>query len=80
MESNNNSSSNILYDIINNEEPQVIFNYFVLIIIFLFIFSNIDFKVSTFIGLIFCSIIIYYFNTYRSLNHTYGIEKKKRKI
>jgi Ca2+/Na+ antiporter len=80
MNSNINSTSNILYNIINHEESYIIFNYFVLIIIFLFIFSNIDFKVSTFIGLIFCSIIIYYFNTYRSVNFTYNTEKKKEKF
>jgi Ca2+/Na+ antiporter len=80
MNSNINSTSNILYNIINYEESYIIFNYFILIIIFLFIFSNIDFKVSTFIGLIFCSIIIYYFNTYRSVNFTYDTVKKKEKF
>jgi Ca2+/Na+ antiporter len=80
MNSNINSTPNILYNIINYEESNIIFNYFILIIIFLFIFSNIDFKVSTFIGLIFCSIIIYYFYTYRSVNYIYEIEKKKEKF
>ena len=80
MNSNINSTSNILYNIINYEESYVIFNYFILIIFFLFVFSNIDFKISTFIGLIFCSIIIYYFYTYRSVNYLYDIEKKKEKF
>jgi Ca2+/Na+ antiporter len=80
MNSNINSTSNILYNIINYEESYIIFNYFILIIFFLFIFSNIDFKVSTFIGLIFCSIIIYYFYTYRSVNYLYNVEKNKEKF
>jgi len=80
MESNINSTPNILYNIINYEESYIVFNYCILIVIFLFIFSNIDFKSSTFIGLIFCSIIIYYFNTYRSVNYSYDKEEKKEKF
>jgi hypothetical protein len=80
MDSNINSTPNILYNIINYEESYIVFNYCILIVIFLFIFSNIDFKSSTFIGLIFCSIIIYYFNTYRSVNYSYDKEVKKEKF
>jgi len=80
MNSNINSTPNILYNIINYEEPRIIFNYFILIIIFIFIFSNINFNISIFIGLIFCSIVIYYFYTDRTTNYTYNAEKKKEKF
>jgi len=74
-ETENNESNFFLYNIINFEEPQQIFIYFVLLVIFLFIFSNIDFNISLFIGLIFFSILLYYLYTKRNKNFI-DFEKK----
>ena len=62
-------TDNILYNIINFEEPQQIFYYFIYLIIFLFVFTNIDFSITLFIGIIFFSILIYYFYTNRNKNY-----------
>ena len=71
----NNESNFFLYNIINFEEPQQIFIYFVLLVIFLFIFSNIDFSITIFIGLIFFAILLFYLHTSRNKNFI-DFEKK----
>jgi len=80
MNSNINSTPNILYNIINFEQSNIVFNYFILFIIFIFIFSNIDFNINILIGILFCSVIVYYFYTERSQNFIYDNEKKKDKF
>jgi hypothetical protein len=72
-------TDNILYNIINFEEPQQIFFYFILLILFLFIFTNIDFSITLFIGIIFYSILIYYFYTNRNINNVDSAKKIKTK-
>lgn len=68
MTESKNESNFFLYNIINFEESQQIFIYFVLLVIFLLIFSNIDFSITVFIGLIFFSILLYYLHTSRNKN------------
>ena len=75
MTETQSESNFFLYNIINFEEPQQIFIYFVILVIFLFIFSNIDFSISLFIGLIFFSILLYYLYTHRNKNFI-DFEKK----
>jgi hypothetical protein len=75
MTETQSESNFFLYNIINFEEPQQIFIYFVILVIFLFIFSNIDFSISLFIGLIFFSILLFYFYTHRNKNFI-DFEKK----
>jgi len=67
-ETDNNESKFSLYNIINFEEPKQIFLYFVIFVIFLFIFSNINFSISIFIGLIFFAILLFYLHTDRNKN------------
>ena len=49
-----------VYDIINNTNPQLIFFYCCILIIMLLIFTNINFSVTLFFGLIFYAVLIYY--------------------
>lgn len=61
-------TNNLLYNIINFNEPQNIFLYGIIIVVGIFIFSNITLNYNILIGLIFCSIIIYYQYTYFKYN------------
>jgi hypothetical protein len=72
-------TNNILYNIINFEDPQQIFYYFIWLIIFLFVFTNIDFSITLFIGIIFFSILIYYFYTDRNKNYVDAEQKLNTK-
>lgn len=74
-ETDNKDSKFFLYNIINFEEPKQIFIYFIILVIFLFIFSNINFSISLFIGLIFFTILLFYLNTDRNKNFI-DFEKK----
>ena len=73
-------TDNILYNIINFEEPQQIFYYFIFFIIFLVVFTNIDFSITLFIGIIFFSILIYYFYTDRKINNIDATKKINTKF
>ena len=77
---NNSKTSNILYNIINYEEPNIIFNYAILLVFFIFIFNKISVTFSLYVGLIFFTIIIYYSYTQRELNSINNIKKKKEKF
>lgn len=70
-----NKTPNILYNIINFEEPNVVFLYGVLMIIFIILFSILSINYSIIIGLLFYSILIYYFYTDRNLNNVYASQK-----
>lgn len=72
-------TNNILYNIINYEEPKQIFIYFIYLIIFLFVFTNIDFSITLFIGIIFFSILIYYLYTNRNKNYIDAEQKLNEK-
>ena len=73
-------TSNIIYNIIQDGEPQYIFNYFALLIIFIFVFSHININYNILVGLIFCSILIYYLYTYTENNVLATNEIKKEKF
>ena len=68
-------TDNIIYNIINYQEPQTIFFYGILLIIFIFISAKIDFNYSILIGLIFYSIFIYYLYTNKKENYIDNFEK-----
>lgn len=76
----NENNCNIIYSILNNEDSTVIFNYGLLLIVFIFIFSKINFSINLFIGLIFYSILIYYFYTDRKINNINETQKKNEKF
>jgi hypothetical protein len=66
--SESDETNNLLYNIINFNEPKNIFLYGIIIIIGIWIFSNITCNYNILIGLIFCSLIIYYQYTYFKYN------------
>ena len=83
MELNSNNykkTNNIIYNILNYDEPSIIFNYGIFLIIIIFIFSKINFNINILIGLLFFSIISYYFYTYKEINTIGKLELKKNKF
>lgn len=64
----NVETDNLLYNIINSEEPKIIFLYGVIITIGIFISVNIFFNYNILVGLLLCSLIIYYIYTYNKYN------------
>ena len=67
----------IIYDIIHNNEPKVIFWFVIILILMLYLIDNL------FLVIIFYSIIIYYIHTYIHINQTnehYEIENKYNEI
>jgi hypothetical protein len=61
-------TNNLLYNIINFNEPENIFLYGIIIVIGVFISNNLSYNYNILIGLIFCSLIIYYQYTYFKYN------------
>lgn len=64
----NQQTNNILYNAINSQDPKQLFMYGLIIVIIVFISTKITFNVNILIGLVFCSLIIYYLYTYRKYN------------
>ena len=71
---------NIIYNIVNFEEPNVVFMYGVLMLFFILIFSKLDINYGMLIGLLFYSIVVYYFYTERNENYVYETEKYNQKF
>lgn len=71
----NKETDNILYNIINSQDPKQIFLYAIIIIIVTFISTKIIYDSNILIGLIFCTLIIYYLYTYRKYNIITSEEK-----
>lgn len=61
----NIETDNIVYNVINSNSPTVVFFYITIIIIATFISTKLNYNTNILIGLVFASIIIYYFYTYR---------------
>jgi len=77
------SDNNLLYNILNKETNGVLFFYGVFLVIIILIFTNIDFSLSLFIGIIFYFIIISYNNAYNinnKITEEYKIEEKSKSI
>jgi len=62
-------TNNIMYNIINYQDPQTIFSYGILLIIFIYVTGKISFNYSILIGLLFYSILIYYLYTNKKVNY-----------
>ena len=75
-----NSTDNIIYNVINSQDPKQIFMYGLIIIIITFISTKIIYNTNVLIGLVFCSLIIYYLYTYRKYNIITGEQKFKDKF
>jgi hypothetical protein len=76
----NKETDNLLYNVINSQDPQQIFMYGMIIIIITFISTKIIYNSNVLIGLVFCSLIIYYLYTYRKYNITTDKEKFNEKF
>jgi hypothetical protein len=61
-------TDNIIYNVINYQEPETIFFYGFLLIIVIYASSKINFNYSILVGLIFYSIFIYYLYTDKKVN------------
>ncbi len=61
-------TDNIIYNIINSSNPSHVFEYGIVIVIGIFISTKINWNINILIGLIFCSLIIYYSYTYKKYN------------
>jgi hypothetical protein len=61
----NKETDNLLYNIVNSQDPKQIFLYGLVIIIITFISTKIIYDSNILIGLVFSSLIIYYLYTYR---------------
>ena len=72
-------SDNILYNIINYQEPETLFFYGVLLVVFIFIFTLIEINYGLLIGLIFYSIVVYYFYTDKKINYVDNFNKLNTK-
>lgn len=75
----NNNTDNILYNVINSQDPKQIFLYMSIIICIIFISTKINYNSNILIGLVFCSLIIYYLYTHRKYNILTDNEKFKEK-
>lgn len=73
----NLSTNNIIYNILNNDDPKFLFLYFSIIIFFIYLSSKITFNTNILIGLIFSSLIIFYLYTYKNNNLLTQTEIKK---
>lgn len=73
-------TENILYNIVNSNDPKYFFLYIVVIIGFIFVTSKITFNINIIIGLVFCSFIIYYMYTYKKYNILTLEQKDKEKF
>lgn len=83
------NTDNIMYNIINYQDPQTIFSYGILLIIFIYVSAKINFNYSILIGLLFYSILIFYLYTnkkvkyidnYNELNMKYDMLNTKNNI
>jgi hypothetical protein len=76
----NISTDNILYNIINSYEPKYTFLYCTIIILGIFISGKISYDSNMLVGLIFCSIIIYYIYTWKKYNTLTKVQIDKEKF
>lgn len=76
----NKETDNLLYNVINSEDPKQIFMYGMIIVIITFISTKIIYNSNVLIGLVFCSLIIYYLYTYRKHNILTDNEKFNEKF
>lgn len=73
------TTNNVMYNILNYQEPQTIFCYGFLLVIFIFVSLKINFNYSILIGLIFYSILIYYLYTNNNVKNIDEFKKLNSK-
>lgn len=70
---------NLFYNIITNSKPDVLFNYSLIMVIVLLLFSNVELLNNSVIGIFIGFIVVFYFYTYKETNDTSIITEKKEK-
>ena len=78
--SDNKETDNLLYNVINSQDPKQIFLYGLIIIIITFFSTKVIYSSNILIGLVFCSLIIYYLYTYRKYYIITNNQKFKEKF
>jgi len=73
------NTNNIIYNIINFQDPQTIFLYGIILIIFIYFSSKINFNYSILIGLMFYCVLIFFLNTNKKVNYINDFEKLNEK-
>ena len=74
------SRSNLIYNIIDDSRPDVLFNYFIIIVVFIFLSSTMNVAHSVLIGVLVASIIIHYLYTDRQNNDVSNLKEKHEKF
>lgn len=69
------TKNNLIFNIINNSKPNILFNYSIIIVALVLIFNSINLSHNAMIGVFVSLTIIYYLYTYRSINDI-STEKK----
>lgn len=72
-------TDNIIYNIINYQEPQTIFFYAIILIIALYLGTMVVFNINILLMLIIACVIIYYFYTDKKINYINEYEKLDKK-
>lgn len=73
-------TNNLMYNIINSSDPKSVFTYGLIIVIGIFVSQKIAWSSNVLIGLIFCSLIIYYVYTYKKHNVLTSIQMDEEKF
>jgi hypothetical protein len=72
---NDDIKNNLVFNIINNSKPNILFNYSIIIVALVLIFNSINLYQNATIGIFVSLTVIYYFYTFRSINDI-STEKK----
>mgnify|MGYP003386392231 CR=1 FL=1 len=73
-------NSNLIYNIIDESRPDVLFNYFIIIVVFIFLSSCINISQNILVGILVASIIIYYLYTNRKNNDVSKLKERQEKF
>jgi hypothetical protein len=76
LSNNDDYKNNLIYNIITNTKPDILFNYFIIIIIFIFISNQINITQNVLLGILIACIIIHFLYTYRE---NFDISKLKER-
>lgn len=74
------STNNLLYDIITQSEPNILFNYSILLIIAILLFSNLNLTINFIVAIFVGFIIINYLYTHKTIYDTSILTEKKEKF
>lgn len=73
-------NNNLVYNIITNSRPDVLFNYFVIIIVVIFFSNQVNVGTSVIIGILVATIIIHFLYTYRENFYVSKLKERDEKF